>query len=132
MASQKSPEGSMELILVEPGRAANDFEERVGERRGVAAIDRKQDLPQRRSHLGVDAPHQAEVQQRKLPVGEEKDVARVRVGVEDPVDQRNGMREQVSTTFQEHRGELLLPSAPSRPADTAGQRVRSQLLPRLR
>ncbi len=86
MTGQEPAEGSMQLVFVEVLRTLDDLEQRIGERRRVTVVDGEQQPLQSRSHPGVDTPDRAEVQQAQLPVAQQEDVARMLIGVEDPVD----------------------------------------------
>lgn len=86
MTGQEPAEGPVQLVFVEVLGTLDDLEQRIGERRWVTAVDGKEQSLQRGSHPGVDTPDRAEVQQAQLPVAKEEDVARMGVGVEDPVD----------------------------------------------
>lgn len=76
----------MQLVFVEVLRTLDDLEQRIGERRRVTVVDGEQQPLQSRSHPGVDTPDRAEVQQAQLPAAQQENVARMRNGVEDPVD----------------------------------------------
>jgi hypothetical protein len=65
-------------------RSRHDVQQRVADRDRVAAADREQQLLQRRPDGDVEPANRAEVEQGQPPVLEQQDVARMRVGVEDP------------------------------------------------
>jgi len=72
VSGEEAAEGTPQLVFVEVVGSFDDLEERVGERRWVAAVDGQQQPLERGAHRGVDAADRAEVEQRELIVAEQK------------------------------------------------------------
>jgi hypothetical protein len=79
-------ERALQPLLVDLVGPQHDLEQRVARGERVAAVERQQQPLQRRPQRGVQPADRAEVQQPQAPVGQQQDVARVGVGVEDPVE----------------------------------------------
>ena len=78
------PEGPLQLVFVKLIGAVNEIKQGITERRGVAAPDGEQQVLQRDPLLGVEVADRTEVEQREAAVGEQQDVAWMRVGMEHP------------------------------------------------
>jgi hypothetical protein len=76
VAGHEPAERPLQLLLVDVVRAREQFQQRVAERRRVAAADREQQALQRGPLLGVQAADRAEIKQGEAPVKQQQDVAR--------------------------------------------------------
>ena len=83
---EQRPDRPLQRLLVQVVGPGGHLEQGVGERGRVAPVQGEQQPLQRGAQPGVQAADRAEVDQPQPPVVEQQDVARVRVGVEDAVD----------------------------------------------
>jgi hypothetical protein len=74
--------GPLQQQLVDLPGPGDQFQQGVAERRGVAAAEGEQQILQREPLPGVEAADRAEVEHGEAAIGEQQDVARMRVGME--------------------------------------------------
>ena len=82
---QEPAQHPLQAQLVQLLGSLDHLQQRVGQPGGVAPVQGQQQPLQRGAQPGVDAPDRPEVEQAERPVGQQQHVARVRVGVEGPV-----------------------------------------------
>jgi hypothetical protein len=75
----EGPHQQQFVDLLGPG---DQFQQGVAERRGVAATECEQQVLQREPLPGIEAADRAEVEHGDAAIGDQQDVARVRVGME--------------------------------------------------
>ena len=83
---EQRPDRPFQRLLVQVVGTGGHLEQGVGHRHRVTPVDGEHQPLQGGAQPGVQAADRAEVDQPQPPVGEQQDVARMRVGVEDAVD----------------------------------------------
>ncbi len=93
-------DGALEAAFVDDVGAVDDLQQGVGRGDRIAVVDREQEPLQRLPGGRIEPADRAEVEHADPAVGEEQEVARVRVGVEDPVD-----RDLTEDAVEQHAAE---------------------------